>query len=148
MIVDHSRQRHSGGVDIPNIRVNSAPAREPKCASKHSALPVSCSRSSTDKCSTHPNTSGKERAERSEAQSVHEDQITAISEEAEVDPVKTVCARHKISRPIYYKRMSKFGGMEVERSAALRRAGRREQPPKAGGADHGTDPDHLLPHKA
>jgi putative transposase len=50
-----------------------------------------------------------------------EEQIIAILREAEGEtPVKAVCAKHNVSEPTFYKRSSKFGGMEVSETRRLR----------------------------
>jgi putative transposase len=49
-----------------------------------------------------------------------EEQINTIRNEAEAEPVKTVCARHNVSQGTYYQRKSKYGGMEVEEARRLR----------------------------
>jgi putative transposase len=50
-----------------------------------------------------------------------EEQIIGILREAGGDtPVKTVCAKHNISEPTFYKWRSKFGGMDVAEARRLR----------------------------
>jgi putative transposase len=51
----------------------------------------------------------------------NEDQIIGILREAEGDtPVKTVCAKHNLSEPTFYKWRAKYGGMEVNEARRLR----------------------------
>src|SRR5262245_11455843 len=49
-----------------------------------------------------------------------EEQIITVLKEAESEPVKVVCARHKISQATSYQWKNKFGGMEVEEARRLR----------------------------
>ena len=50
-----------------------------------------------------------------------EEQVIGILREAEGETsVKTVCARHNISEPTFYKWRSKYGGMEVNEARRLR----------------------------
>ena len=50
-----------------------------------------------------------------------EEQIIGILREAEGEtPVKTVCARHNISEPTFYKWRGRYGGVEVNEARRLR----------------------------
>jgi putative transposase len=50
-----------------------------------------------------------------------EEQILGILREAEGEtPVKTVCARHNISEPTFYKWRNKFGGLDLSEARRLR----------------------------
>ena len=50
-----------------------------------------------------------------------EEQIIGILREAGGEtPVKTVCARHNISEPTFYKWRAKYGGMNVEEARRLK----------------------------